>query len=546
MRLRFILYYFLLCVAGIALFVPFIGDLHLFDWDEINFAESAREMILTKNYLTVQINFEPFWEKPPLFIWMQVLSMKIFGIGEFAARFPDAVCGIFTILVLFKLGRIFYNPRFGFLWVTAFVASFLPFLYFKSGIIDPWFNLFIFLGIFFFFESLHKEKQKKIRLHIILSAMFIGLGIMTKGPVAFLIFFLAIAVYWILNRFKSNISLFNIALFLIVVIFVGGFWYMLLIIKGNFNLILEFIQYQIRLFKIKDAGHGGFPLYHFVILLFGVFPSSIFCLAGFKKGSSDTDYQKDFKKWMIILLFTALILFSIVKTKIVHYSSLCYFPISFLAAHAIDRMLKKEIQIKLWHKILFAVVGGSIGLIIILLPTFDMFKQKLIKAGIISHPFTVGNLQANPGWGFTDSLAGIILISGIILFLIFIWKKNVVRGISTIYVSSLIFIYLAIVTITPKIEEYSQKAVIDFYKKAGQNGDYVYSFYKSYAVLFYTNKKLSEKRYDDELEWMLNSVIDRNVYFTMRIDKKNEILKNYPQLEVMYEKNGYVFCKKRL
>ena len=72
------------------LFIPFLGAVHLFDWDEINFAEAAREMILTQNYSRVQINFEPFWEKPPLFFWMQVAAMKLFGVSEFSARLPNA------------------------------------------------------------------------------------------------------------------------------------------------------------------------------------------------------------------------------------------------------------------------------------------------------------------------------------------------------------------------------------------------------------------------------------------------------------------------
>ena len=96
-------------VFGILFFIPFLGNVHLFDWDEINFAESAREMIESGNYLTVQINFQPFWEKPPLFIWLQVLSMKLFGINEFAARFPNAVCGIITLIILFNIGRILHD-----------------------------------------------------------------------------------------------------------------------------------------------------------------------------------------------------------------------------------------------------------------------------------------------------------------------------------------------------------------------------------------------------------------------------------------------------
>ena len=41
-------------------FLPFLGNVHLFDWDEINFAESAREMIVSGNYSRVQIDFKPF------------------------------------------------------------------------------------------------------------------------------------------------------------------------------------------------------------------------------------------------------------------------------------------------------------------------------------------------------------------------------------------------------------------------------------------------------------------------------------------------------
>src|SRR4030042_6770053 len=89
----------LIIISGAVLFIPFLGGVNLFDWDEINFAESAREMIVSGDYLTVQINYLPFWEKPPLFIWMQVLSMKLFGINEFAARFPNAICGIVSLLM---------------------------------------------------------------------------------------------------------------------------------------------------------------------------------------------------------------------------------------------------------------------------------------------------------------------------------------------------------------------------------------------------------------------------------------------------------------
>ena len=97
----------------VVLILPFLGAFHLFDWDEVNFAECAREMIQTGDYSQVMINFVPFWEKPPLFIWMQAISMKAFGISEFAARLPNVFAAFFTFLFLFKAGKELKNPKLG-------------------------------------------------------------------------------------------------------------------------------------------------------------------------------------------------------------------------------------------------------------------------------------------------------------------------------------------------------------------------------------------------------------------------------------------------
>ena len=187
-----ILRYITIFLIGVVLFVPFLGQVHLFDWDEINFAECAREMIVSKDYLRMQINYRPFWEKPPLFIWLQVLSMKAFGVNEFAARFPNALAGITTLIALYYIGKRIVNERLAIWWVILYAATWLPHFYFKSGIIDPIFNLFIFLA----FAQVYfiKHGQNKY-LHAILSGLFLGLAVMTKGPVAILVAGLAFVVY---------------------------------------------------------------------------------------------------------------------------------------------------------------------------------------------------------------------------------------------------------------------------------------------------------------------------------------------------------------
>ncbi|HLO59920.1 MAG TPA: glycosyltransferase family 39 protein [Bacteroidales bacterium] len=526
------------------LFVPFLGGVHLFDWDEINFAESAREMIATGDYLTVRINFIPFWEKPPLFIWMQVLSMKIFGINEFAARFPNALCGIVTLLVLFNAGRKIKDEKFGMIWVLLYAGSFLPFIYFKSGIIDPWFNLFIFLGIFIFHSYFTDSKNQLLKA--VLSAFFIGLAVLTKGPVALLIFLIVFGLFLLLKKFRVRIRVADVFAFVAVLAITGGFWFILQIAQGNFSIIADFIVYQIRLFKTQDAGHGGFLLYHFVVLFFGVFPASMFALPALFPSKYRNTEPHAFYLWMLILFWVVLILFTIVRTKIVHYSSLCYFPLTFLATWALFHF--EESFKGAWSKVtaIFIGVSGIVtGIIIFLLSFFDSWKGWLIQHIKIRDPFAIANLSANGSWKGFEFITGILLIAAVLVF-VGAWKKQRVKAVYFLTLSVSVFMFLALILIVPRVESYSQKTAIEFFQSVSNEDAYLATLgYKSYAHLFYGKAKDHNGIESSRKEWLLTGDIDRPAYFAAKINRKEKLIKEYPGLQFLYEKNGFVFFTRK-
>ncbi len=529
-----------IALAAALLFVPFLGGVHLFDWDEINFAEAAREMIVTRNYLTVQINFLPFWEKPPLFIWMQVLSMKLLGINEFAARFPNAICGIVTLLVLFNIGRKMRDNLFGVLWVLAFAGSVLPFFYFKSGIIDPWFNLFIFLSIYFLILYSFGENPRKIR-NVIFSAAFAGLAILTKGPVGFLIIIITAGLFLISVKFKVKTRIFDILIYILVLGFVGGSWFIVQILTGHLDTVIDFIVYQVRLFQTKDAGHGGFFGYHFVVLFFTVFPTSILALKSFQKENSEEHFYRLVKRWMMILFWVVLILFSIVKTKIVHYSSLCYFPLSFLAAAFIyNGWQKKQVWGK-WISGLLIFTATLFTIPALILPFTDKIKVRIIGQNLIHDPFAVANLQADGGWSGFEFIPGIIFLAAVLFILYRIPKENVLkRGIS-LWLVSLFFTVSVIMLFVPKIERYSQNANVEFCKShAGENVYLKNVFFKSYAGWFYgaTTPPENKNYYDDN--WLLTGDIDKDVYFVTKIHLAKN-MDQFTDIQKIGEKNGFVF-----
>jgi len=390
--------YLIIFLLAVILFMPFLGQVHLFDWDEVNFAEAAREMIVTHNYTTVQIDFKPFWEKPPLFFWFQVAAMKMFGINEFAARLPNAIAGMLTLMFLFYIGEKHFDKKFAWLWVVVYMSSFLPFLYFKSGIIDPWFNLLIFSGIYFLIFAGKNDKRKY--LNTALSAALIGLATLTKGPVAILLTGLTYFISLLINRFRNFLSVRQILLYLGVFSAIGGLWFIILIVQGHSEIIREFIVYQIRLLTTEDAGHGGPFYYHFLVLLLGCFPMSVFAFRGFKKQADSkllSEQQSYFRQWMLILFWVVLILFSIVKTKIVHYSSLAYFPLSFLAVYGILQLFEKG-KIGNWIKTGIIIIATLLGTAIALMPFVEKYKTWIIAKGWIHDPFAVANLQATGQW----------------------------------------------------------------------------------------------------------------------------------------------------
>lgn len=557
---------FIILVSSLV-FIPLIGNCPLFDWDEINFAECAREMVVTGNYSSVQLNYNPFWEKPPFFIWMQALSMTIFGINEFAARFPNAVCGILSLCLIFLIGRKIYSPAFGLTWVLVYMGTLLPHFYFKTGIIDPWFNLFIFSAFYQLLIHFNNPVGKDGMRSALLAGFFLGVAVLTKGPAAIVIIGAFIGAFWGLNRFKKITEAKFVLWGLASLIITGSSWFIIEIARGNAEIIKAFFDYNIRLLKTEDSGHGGFLLYHFVVILVGCFPTSLLMLMALRKSSTDTPYQKHIKLGMMILFFVVLGIYTLVNTKIIHYSSLCYLPITYIATYSIFKLKTGEYKLKKYFGPAFIVIALLIGTAFTLLGLADKLKDYLLENNLIGDPFAAENLKAEVHWQGWEWLLGLSFIAVSLLCYNSI-RKGKAKAWNYLYGFYLIFIMSAINIFAPKIEQYSQHAAIEFYEAMGAKGFYIETAgFKSYAYLFYGSKKPEQNQNPDairyieknldEIEvmgynrltsyslayanWMQYGKIDKPAVFVCKVSSADVLLKS-PLLKELYRKNGYVFC----
>ena len=526
-------------LASLLLFVPFLGGSHLFDWDEVNFAEAAREMLVTGEFSYVQINFEPFWEKPPLFIWMQALSMSVFGINEFAARLPNAICGALTLTVLFNIGSMLVSNRFGLLWVLIYAGSLLPQFYFRSGIIDPWFNLFIFLGIHQLIRA--SEKEYLNRKHLSISALLIGLAVMTKGPTALGLVGICAAIYFITSFKNHKWKIAEPIMYLTIVLIVGFSWFLIEIARGHGYVIQEAIDYHIRLFSESEAGHGQPFYYHPIVLLVGCFPMSLFLLFSWIKKTDSPSEITHYKKWMNILFWVVLIVFSIVKTKIVHYSSLTYFPMSFLVAWFIHTAVKQQFTFKFWQKAMLMLFVFLLGAAFLLLGLLDTIKVPLLEL-VKNDGLMVGNISQHIPDGKLDVFIGIFFLLGGMSSIFYInKKKNAVLG---LFGTTLLTVALLSVVIVPKIDQYLQAPLFEFYEEKSATAYLQPLGFYSYAQLFYGKKTPFPAETDDEALWLVYNQVDKPVYFIVKPRDLESTLGYFPHLKETDRKGGYIILER--
>lgn len=519
----------LLLTALSALFFLGLGNTHLFDWDEINFAESAREMMASGDYLRVQVNFEPFWEKPPFFIWLQVLSMKTFGVNAFGARFPNALFGAIYLISIYLIGRKHFSPRFGLLWALVFVGSLLPNVYFRSGIMDPVFNYFIFMSVYFMIRVISNPEENRMGRLALLAGVFNGLSVITKGPVGFLLLGLTLFVYLLIKRFKPFPKWKHIFIFLGGLLAIIAIWLTFEFAKNGFEIIRQFIAYQAELFNSDVAGHAQPFYYHFVVVFFGCFPISILAIPSlFKKRSEVT---MDFHLWMLCLFWVVLILFSIVTTKIIHYSSMTWVPLSFVAAYTLYLAQKKEIRLRKWSFYLYAIIGilvsgAFIGVAYILI--HNAWFASLLEDRFV-HDCLMQPLNTSL-WAYST---GVFLLIGVGLGIFFLFRGKFVHFAVSTVLSVTIALGLAQWSLLPSVERMTQGASIEYFEQMKRSDKQVTTFqFKSYGQYFYREIDTKTK----ELNAFMEDPIQDPVYFVVKSD--NDLIQEYNYVLVS-EKGGF-------
>jgi 4-amino-4-deoxy-L-arabinose transferase-like glycosyltransferase len=302
-----------------------LGAVPLFDVDEGAFSEATREMLERGDYVSTWLNGQPRFDKPILIYWLQAASVTLFGAGEFAFRLPSALAAAAWIAAIAVFTRSHVDRRSGTDsaagsgYAAAFIAATTAGVTVigRGAIADALLNLFLALAMFDIMRYAN-DPQARYRRRAFL---WIGLGLLTKGPVALLVPGAASFLGFALQR-RAGVwwRAVRDPLGWLILLAVAAPWYLLEYNRrGDDFLAGFFMRHNVERFMAPLQGHGGGALYYVPALLLILLPYSGLFLAvlpGIRRWRWLARTPDSFLWSWFVFVF---VFFSFAGTKLPHY-----------------------------------------------------------------------------------------------------------------------------------------------------------------------------------------------------------------------------------
>jgi 4-amino-4-deoxy-L-arabinose transferase-like glycosyltransferase len=297
-----------------------LGGVALVDPDEPRYAESSRQMIERADYIVPYFNGEMRLHKPPLFYWGQVLAFRLFGVGEFAARFPSALAylALLVATVAFALTEDGWPValRAGAILLTcplAFVAG-------RASITDMTLAFLFCSALFVYY--LVDSGRIAARFGSLLVGGLLGGAFLAKGPVGILGPAIVIVAYHGLLREGGRLLRWKgILIGMAAAGAVTLPWLLMIIERVGFETLGRIaLRETVERYLSTGLAHAEGAWYHFAALGVGAFPWSIFLLPCYLSGARRAlAGHERFTTFLWVWIGALLVFFTLSKGKVPTY-----------------------------------------------------------------------------------------------------------------------------------------------------------------------------------------------------------------------------------
>ena len=313
-----------------SLFFAGLGTPGLHDPDESRYAEIAREMLESGNFVVPHLNYVPYLDKPPLTYWTTCLALKVFGLNEFAVRFVPALSGLLCVIAVYLFGCAMVGEGAAFRSAIVLSTSALFFALSRTLVTDMVLTLFVTLAVGFLYLSWERGPRWLIPAYISLA-----LGALTKGPVAVLLPVMPVGFLMLKKKgtpgLTSLVSIGAIAAFLAVWLpWHVAIWYARPEFYTHF-----FLTENLGGFFRKGIHHSHPAYYTVYYLALGFVPWTLFLPATIWGIFSRCDHRRDTVMLCLAWAGTIILLFSLSVSKLPTYILPALPPLALIVGVAI-------------------------------------------------------------------------------------------------------------------------------------------------------------------------------------------------------------------
>jgi len=245
-----------------------LGGPSLAPWDEAIYAQVSKEIVQGKGWLTLHWADQPWFEKPPLMMWITAVLYRLFGVSEFWARAVSAFSGIGLVITTYLIGAFAYGKRVGLLGALILLTCYHFLSFARFGTMEVMLTLFTYLAVWGY---LRLRDGNEMWWYLIW--LCLALGLLTKGAAGLI----AVAVVFLAMLFdgglktaiKSKHFWFGFLFALLIVVP----WHAAMFARYDRAFIEEYVRYHVIARSTSTLeGHPSSYFYYLGRLVDGFFP----------------------------------------------------------------------------------------------------------------------------------------------------------------------------------------------------------------------------------------------------------------------------------
>jgi len=507
----------LLLVLLAAAVVPFfvkLADSSIWDANEAYYVETPREMIESGDYLNPSFNYEPRFNKPVLSYWIVAGLYRVFGVSIAVERLGIAALAMIMIVAAWFLARAASShPLAPPLAALGLAVGPRFFMFSRRIFVDMAVTTMMTLTLLFF--ALAERYPSRRRLFLTLMYVSVGLGVLTKGPVAAAIPFLVFVTYLAVHRELGRLREMMIPTGAMIALLIAAPWYVALYLQHGWTYITGFfIGENVGRFTETIGVQQRGPFFYLKVLPGDMLPWSLCLPAIVYAWLRDRRARQDgsslrVRTLLLLWIAVTIVFFSLSQTK----QDLYVFPIVAAVAALGGDWVARSVRLQpdqrnAWFTATFAVIGIVMAAL----------------GGVVIYLFS-GDTPVYLVSGARES--ALIMIAGGVLVAVLPWLRQRFAAVATVLGVLIAFNWMLALWSLPSFEQF--KPVVPLSRVIAQNAGpqdvIAHSEVALPSMVYYLRRHIEDDLYSDQLAELLRS--DRRVFAVLPADRYEALRGGY-------------------